>query len=119
MYRKPFRTPFLKTPKRGSDDDNKEVGSDAAEVAHPPKKRLKQADEQSTGEQGMVISKNSVRFTPMSHSAVRPLLGFKPSAPQLSPQKITETVEDPGSGGEIYFNVLWRKYTTKKYDDHL
>ena len=112
MYRKPFRTPFLKANKRGPDEENQGAGSDASGAEFPLKKKFKQ--EHGEGELGK--AKGVVRTTPVSQSTMRPLLGLKSSvAVKSAGQKMSEKVEELDAETELYFNVLWRKYTTKKY----
>jgi len=102
----------MKANKRGSDEENKEAGSDASGTEFPLKKKFKQEHGGGEGEKG---TKGAVRMTPVSQSTIRPLLSLKSSAVQNASQKVSEKVEKPGTGTEVYFNVLWRKYTTKKY----
>jgi len=106
MYRKPFRTPFVKANKRGSDEENQGAGSDASGTESPPKKKFKQ--EHDGGE-------DVVRMTPVSQSTMRPLLSLKSSAIKNAGQKVSEKVQESDTGTDLYFNVLWRKYTAKKY----
>ena len=45
-------------------------------------------------------------------------MSLKNTAAKPAVEKVTETLEGEeghASGGEMYFNVLWRKYTTKKW----
>lgn len=114
MYRKPFRTPFLKVNvnKRGSDEENQGAGLGASGTEFPPKKKFKQ---DHGGEEDEKVIKGVVQTTPVSRSTMRPLLSLKCSVVKNAGQKVSEKVEEPDAGAELYFNVLWRKYTTKKY----
>lgn len=108
MHRKPFRTPFLKVRQRDSDEENKSSSANSAATGSPPRKKLKEKDEPSEQTVQGTVSKRAVGFTSLAHSSIRPLLRLNNAAP-----KVNESV--PEACLEIYFTVLWRKYTTKKY----
>ncbi|KAF8425851.1 SNF2 family N-terminal domain-containing protein [Tirmania nivea] len=112
MYRKPFRTPFVKANKRDFDEENPGAGSDASGTEFPPKKKFKQGQDGKECEKAI---KGVIRTTPVSQSTMRPLLSLKSSAVKNAGQKVSKKVEESDSGTELYFNVLWRKYTTKKH----
>ena len=128
MYRKPFKTPFLKSPQKLTDGESETTkdknsqnnSSQEARIYLPVSKKLKLGDHGRTpsgsgSDSGNGLTKGVIRMAPGSQATKRPFLSLKKAvkAKEDVIMKV-EKVETSGSGVELYFNVLWRKYTTKK-----